>query len=81
MTHELKTWPNYFEDILNGRKTFEVRKNDRDFHVNDFLILEEFDPVTNRFTDRRIACMIIYILKSNEFEGISPGYAVLGLCL
>ena len=30
-THDLKTWPEYFAEIANGNKTFELRKNDRDF--------------------------------------------------
>jgi len=42
MIHELKTWPEYFEEILTGKKTFEVRKNDRDYKVGDTLILKEF---------------------------------------
>lgn len=41
--HELKTWPYYFEEVWNGTKTFEVRKNDRDFRVGDTLILQEYD--------------------------------------
>ncbi|EKE9396609.1 DUF3850 domain-containing protein, partial [Listeria monocytogenes] len=40
--HELKILPEYYEDIVAGRKTFEIRKNDRDFQVGDYLILKEF---------------------------------------
>ena len=35
MVHELKCWPEYFEAVISGAKTFEVRKNDRDFAVRD----------------------------------------------
>jgi hypothetical protein len=31
MIHELKTLPIYFEEVIEGRKLFEVRKNDRNF--------------------------------------------------
>ena len=28
-THNLKTWPPFFEAVLEGRKTFELRRDDR----------------------------------------------------
>ena len=42
--HELKIWPNEFKDTCSGKKTFEVRKNDRCFKIGDMLILREFVP-------------------------------------
>lgn len=42
--HDLKCWPGSFEAIMHGEKTFEYRKNDRDFQVGDVLILHEFIP-------------------------------------
>jgi hypothetical protein len=43
-THELKTWPQYFQCLLSGQKTFEVRKDDRGYQSGDLLVLCEFDP-------------------------------------
>lgn len=40
--HELKIWPPYYREVVNGVKTFEVRKYDRDFRVGDILILKEY---------------------------------------
>ncbi|HGS9342764.1 DUF3850 domain-containing protein [Clostridioides difficile] len=31
MIHELKILPQYFKEVVNGNKNFEVRKNDRSF--------------------------------------------------
>jgi len=42
--HELKIWPEFYHAVLSGEKTFELRKNDRDFHVGDVLHLKEFIP-------------------------------------
>jgi len=42
--HRLKTHPPYFQHIVDRKKAFEVRWNDREFKVGDKLVLEEFDP-------------------------------------
>ena len=41
MAHELKTYPKYFQETIEGNKPFEIRKNDRNFQVGDVLILKE----------------------------------------
>jgi hypothetical protein len=51
-THELKTWPEYFCEVVSGNKTFELRKNDRNFCPGDILILKEYDPETKQYTGR-----------------------------
>ena len=40
--HELKTWPDPFEAILRGDKHHEIRRTDREFKVNDELLLREW---------------------------------------
>lgn len=44
--HELKIWPEYFNAVRRGDKTFEIRKDDRAprFEVGDFVLLKEWDP-------------------------------------
>jgi hypothetical protein len=46
-THELKTWPEFFEEVRNGNKPFEYRLNDRDYKVGDVLHLREWVPPTD----------------------------------
>jgi hypothetical protein len=41
--HTLKTDPQTFDDVVALRKTFEIRKNDRDFQVGDTLRLLRTD--------------------------------------
>jgi len=42
--HELKTVAPYFDNVWQGKKTAELRFNDREFAVDDFLVLREFTP-------------------------------------
>lgn len=72
---DLKIWPVFFEPIFDGTKTFEIRKNDRQFCVGDTLHLQEWDPETERFTGRSCMCRVTYI--TDEFQ--LDGYVVLAL--
>lgn len=44
MVHEVKCWPEFFNALVNGNKTFEVRKNDRPYRVGDYLAINEYVP-------------------------------------
>lgn len=76
--HNLKTWPEFYHEVLMGRKKFEVRKDDRNFAVNDFLMLSEWDPTQSCYTGRSMACVVTYKLDGGQF-GIEPGFCVLGI--
>ncbi len=66
--HELKTWLEYFELISTGQKTFEVRRNDRDFQVGDLLILREWNQYQGIYTGRYVIKVITYIMRGdNDF--------------
>lgn len=41
--HELKIQPQYFDAIIRGDKTFEIRKDDRGYAVDDLLVLKEWE--------------------------------------
>lgn len=75
--HELKIWPDYYEDIRSKDKTFEVRKNDRGYQVGDTLYLREWNPDTEEYTGNTLRCRVIYILHGSF--GIQPDYCVMGL--
>ncbi|BDR73357.1 hypothetical protein K144316041_23680 [Clostridium tetani] len=79
-THELKIWPEYFKAVKNGTKTFELRKNDRDFKVGDILVLKEWKPglidstgleeiviEEQGYTGRKIEKKISFILNGGQF--------------
>lgn len=76
--HRLKTWPEYFEAILSGRKTFEVRKDDRDFAVGDVLSLLEWRPDLECHTGRGCDVQVTYKMTGGQF-GLEYGSCVLGI--
>lgn len=59
--HALKLVQPYFNDVKNGIKTFEIRRNDRNYKVGDILVLREYDPFTDTYTDDVIKKKIVYI--------------------
>jgi len=79
MEHELKTLPKYFKAVLSGQKTFEVRKDDRDYQVGDTLILQKYD--NGQYLVDELEVKITYILGRNEDEKqfVADGYVILGI--
>lgn len=66
MKHELKTWPKYFQAVWVGDKSFEIRKNDRNFKERDEVVLQEWEPHNmgeeySHYTGREIDGFIRYI--------------------
>lgn len=66
MIHELKIREEYFEEILEGRKPYEIRKNDRKYGVGDYLGLNEIDEDGN-YTNRTLIVKVLYILDNTEY--------------
>lgn len=64
MIHALKIQPKYFEVVRSEVKTFELRKNDRDFRVGDFLALNEWD--SDHYTGRTELRVVRYMLDVGE---------------
>ena len=82
MIHELKIYPGYFESIIQGVKTFEVRKDDRGYRLGDYIALNEYipgNPEGERYTGRSSLYRIIHLLSDPEF--CKEGYVVLGITL
>ena len=49
MRIEKKIWPIYFQRILDGDKTFELRLADWECNEGDTLVLNEWDPEIKDF--------------------------------
>ncbi len=82
--HELKTWPPYFQLMLDGLKRFEIRSDDRHFEVGDCLCLQEFEPdntwathPNGVFTGRTFEVKVDYILR--DYHAIQRGFVVMSV--
>lgn len=74
-THELKCWPEYFGPLADGRKTFEVRLDDRGFAVGDVLWFREYILETG-LTGRDVRKRVTYVLSG---MGLEAGFVCMGL--
>ena len=73
--HRIKLASNYYDDVATGKKTFELRKNDRGYREGHKLELLEF--AEGRHTGRVIKADIVYMLE--DYTGLEDGYCILGI--
>ena len=73
--HEIKIVASYYEDVISGKKSFELRKNDRGYKQGDSLKMLEFKD--GKHTGRTIDADIIYMLE--DYTGLTEGYCILGI--
>lgn len=71
--HGLKIEIDYFNKILDGSKTFEIRKDDRGFRFGDVVNLNEF--YNGEYTGRSIIANVGYVCDYAQVDG----YVVFGL--
>jgi len=83
VNHELKLSRVYFKHVKSGKKTFEIRKNDRNYRLNDTI---EFLETMFRFsemkwseiyTSERFYAQITYVL--NAVQGLHSDYCIFGI--
>lgn len=77
MTHALKTEGIFFKAIVDGTKTFDVRKHDRPFKVGDRLLLQEWHKETEKYSGQEWNGEIIYILDNPDY--CKKNFVVLGI--
>lgn len=68
MLHNLKINKEFFVPVIEQVKTFEIRKNDRNFSVGDRFTLNEWDEKLEVYTGRKAKGKIIYITNYEQKE-------------
>lgn len=58
----LKIYPEYYNDVVNNGKRFDLRLNDRYYKTNDIYYLCEYE--NNEFTGNFIKIKITYVMDN-----------------
>ncbi len=77
--HELKCHPHFFAAIVEGKKTFEIRRNDRRYRVGDTFTLREYEPSFGYTGKQSGPFEIAYLMTDEDFPAILPGFVIMGL--
>jgi len=78
--HELKTVGESWDALDLHVKRAEVRFNDRDFRVDDYLVLRRLDGHGAVVPDLGLVRRVMHVFEGGRF-GIEPGYVVLSLAM
>lgn len=71
--HQIRLGASFFDDACSNIKSFELRKNDRDYKVGDILEMMEF--ADGRNTGRMVKKLVTYILE--DYTGLEDGYCIM----
>jgi len=63
-----KAWPELFEAVVSGGKTFDLRLADFAVQPGDTLKLREWDPETKAYTGREVSKTVGYVSKVKDLE-------------
>lgn len=72
--HKLKIKSEHYINVINGTKTAEIRYNDRNYQVDDILILNEIDE-NGVFTGNKCIVTVTHVLDDNQY--LQTGYVML----
>jgi len=75
--HQIRLGASFYEDVCSGKKSFELRKNDRGYKEGDILEMMEFADGKN--TGRTVRVLVTYILE--DFAGLEEGYCIMATSL
>ncbi len=85
MRIEKKIWPEFFNEVASGKKSFDVRLADWECQPGDTLILREWDPKTKDYTGRKTEKTVTIVVKTKDMKYFQQneigkyGYQVIGL--
>lgn len=60
---EKKAWPEWFQEVWDGEKTFEYRLADFDIEPGDVFVMKEWSPQTEEYSGRALEAEVGFIGK------------------
>lgn len=82
VVHELKCWTGFFEEMFNGRKNFDIRKDDRGYREGDVLRQREFiapeEAARGTYTGRELRQRVTYIMRG-PMLGLQAGWVIMSV--
>lgn len=78
-THDLKVWPAHFKELSEGKRAYDVRKDDRGYRVGDLLRLREWDPSRKTYTGQGIVLRVTWLNRLASIDSRFTGYVGLQL--
>lgn len=79
MTHELKCWPRFFDSLLCGKKTFELRQDDRNFQEGDTLKLREWNPSAEDYSPAAPLYFAVTHILHGPIFGLEVGWCIMSI--
>jgi len=75
--HELKCWPPFWRDVYDSTKTFEIRKNDRNYEAGDILVLNEWvrNLIGGHYTGATLRVHVVALWRG--IPGVDVDYVVM----
>jgi hypothetical protein len=83
--HDLKIWPEFFDQLMSGQKTFELRNDDRGYAVGDVLRLREWILEGHFYSGREARRQVTHLLRHRPDAGcaatfgLAPGFVILSI--
>lgn len=79
--HQLKIEQSYYTDVYSGRKSFEIRKDDRGYQVGDIISFTTTSDGKSLKPDNKKKWEIVYIFghEDSHKNMLQEGYVVLGI--
>lgn len=78
--HYLKSQPQFYQEIIAGRKTHDLRKNDREFNIGDYIVLREWSELDG-YTGGVATVEITYITDVDSPCAYSPAALHPAFCI
>ena len=72
---EKKILPEYFTEVFNWNKSFEIRKDEDNIQPGDRLVLKEWDG--EKYTGRETWRTVTYVLRNASEYGLQEGYCIM----